>query len=440
MSVQRYLLIVILSVVTLASFAAALQGYKASRERLTQIFDEEMKSFALALMNSPIKQGGESATLPSTFAYQVFDNNTLLLKSDNAPEKAMTAHNQGFVDDSFLNKRWRVFVLVDHNIKVIVAQTIEQRVESVEHVLLEAILPIVYVIPIIGLLVFFAINRSLKPLSVLSKQLKQKNVNDLTPVAVNENSAELKPIEQTLNLLLERLDNAFEREKRLSADAAHELRTPISVLKITAHNLSVAYETNNITQQHIDELKDNTVRMAHVIEQIITLNRTTPENFSVQKSTVDLRGLLQKVISDNYEKVDNLGQSIALNADVTPFCGDAFSLEILFDNLIKNANKYSGDNSQIIISIHSTDDKIEVIVEDSGVGISPDKLDKVFQRFYRIKQHAETGSGLGLSIVKHIVDLHHGEIALTKSPLGGLRVSIVFPQNINRGAAHVATL
>ncbi|MDT0602331.1 ATP-binding protein [Thalassotalea castellviae] len=437
MSVQRYLLIVILSVVTLASFAAALQGYKASRERLTQIFDEEMKSFALALMNSPIKLGGQQTTLPSTFAYQVFDNNSLLLKSNNAPDKAMTTNNQGFVDDNFLNKRWRVFVLVNSNIKVIVAQAIEQRVESVEHVLLEAILPIVYVIPIIGLVVFFAINRSLKPLSLLSKQLKQKNVNDLTPVKVNENSAELKPIEQTLNLLLERLDNAFEREKRLSADAAHELRTPISVLKITAHNLSVAYQANNISQQHIDELNDNTLRMAHVIEQIITLNRTTPENFSQNTALVDLRELLQKVISDNYEKVDKVGQSIALNAKATPFYGDAFSLEILFDNLIKNANKYSGDNSQIMISIYTTAQRIEVIVEDSGIGISPDKLDKVFQRFYRIKQHAETGSGLGLSIVKHIVDLHHGEIALTQSPLGGLSVSLIFPQNINRGAGHV---
>jgi len=428
MSIQRYLLIVILSVVTLASFAAALQGYKASRDSLTSIFDDEMKSFALALMNSPIKQGGQNANLPSTFAYQVFTNETLLLKSNNAPQKAITTLDKGFVDSSFLNHRWRIFVLVENNIKVIVAQSVEQRIETVEHVLLEAILPIVYVIPIIGLLVFLAINRSLKPLNLLSKQLKQKNANDLTPIKVNENSAELKPIEKILNLLLERLGNSFEREKRLSADAAHELRTPISVLKITAHNISVAFEDDNITQQHIHELNNNTVRMAHVIEQIITLNRTTPENFEQSKSKLDLRTVLQQVISDNYEKIECSQQSISLKSEPAPVYGDAFSLEILFDNLIKNANKYSGKNTQIRVSTIQGDDIVEVVVEDSGEGISQENLEKVFQRFYRVKQHAETGSGLGLSIVKHIVELHKGEIALAQSELGGLKVSIVLPK------------
>lgn len=353
----------------------------------------------------------------------------MLLKSNNAPQQIITTQREGFIDSSFLSKRWRVFVLVENDTKVIVAQLVDQRVESIEHVLLEAILPIVYVIPIIGLLVFFAINRSLKPLNFLSKQLKQKNVNDLTPVEVKDNSAELKPIEQTLNLLLERLERSFEREKRLSADAAHELRTPISVLKITAHNISIAFEDNNITHQHIHELNNNTARMAHVIEQIITLNRTTPENFEQSKSTIDLRSVLQQVISDNYEKVELAHQSISLKSHAIPFYGDSFSLEILFDNLIKNAIKYSGENTQISISTLQGDDTVEVIVEDSGIGISQDNLDKVFQRFYRVKQHVETGSGLGLSIVKHIVELHGGVIALSKSTLGGLKVSITLPYN-----------
>jgi two-component system sensor histidine kinase QseC len=380
-------------------------------------------------MNSPIKRGGQNTTLPSTFAYQIFTDDILLLKSNNAPQQIITTQREGFIDSSFLSKRWRVFVLVENDTKVIVAQLVDQRVESIEHVLLEAILPIVYVIPIIGLLVFFAINRSLKPLNFLSKQLKQKNVNDLTPVEVKDNSAELKPIEQTLNLLLERLERSFEREKRLSADAAHELRTPISVLKITAHNISIAFEDNNITHQHIHELNNNTARMAHVIEQIITLNRTTPENFEQSKSTIDLRSVLQQVISDNYEKVELAHQSISLKSHAIPFYGDSFSLEILFDNLIKNAIKYSGENTQISISTLQGDDTVEVIVEDSGIGISQDNLDKVFQRFYRVKQHVETGSGLGLSIVKHIVELHGGVIALSKSTLGGLKVSITLPYN-----------
>ena len=424
MSIQRYLLIIILSVVTLASFGAALQGYKASKTKLNQVFDEEMRSFAIALLHSPIKEASTNVVLHSVFAYQIWLKDKLGLKSDNSPEVIITNTTRGFSDSSFLGERWRVFVLVENEIKVIVAQPIKQRFESVEQVLLEAILPIVYAIPLIGLLVFVAIKRSLKPLTLLSNQLTKKSASDLTPITVKENSEELKPIEQTLNNLLERLNNSFEREKRLSGDAAHELRTPISVLKITAHNLMIAFESNRIERHHIDELNENTVRMAHVIEQIIALNRTTPENFEQNKVELDLRALLQDVISDNFEKIEQSQQTISLNAKPVHILGDKFSLEILFDNLIKNANKYSGKNTNILISVEDHVDNVQVVVEDSGAGIPSEQLEKVFHRFYRGKQHTETGSGLGLSIVKHVVDLHNGQIQLMTSELGGLKAVI----------------
>ncbi|OUR77935.1 hypothetical protein A9Q75_14560 [Colwellia psychrerythraea] len=424
MSIQRYLLIVILSVVTLASFGAALQGYKASKTKLNQVFDEEMRSFAIALLHSPIKEASTNVVLHSVFAYQIWLKDKLGLKSDNSPEVIITNTTRGFSDSSFLGERWRVFVLVENEIKVIVAHPLKQRFESVEQVLLEAILPIVYAIPLIGLLVFFAIKRSLKPLTLLSNQLTKKGARDLTPITVKENSEELKPIEQTLNNLLERLNDAFEREKRLSGDAAHELRTPISVLKITAHNLMIAFESNRIERHHIDELNENTVRMAHVIEQIIALNRTTPENFEQNKVELDLRALLQDVISDNFEKIEQSQQTISLNAKPVHILGDKFSLEILFDNLIKNANKYSGKKTNILIFVEDHVDNVQVVVEDSGAGIPSEQLEKVFHRFYRGKQHTETGSGLGLSIVKHIVDLHNGQIQLMTSELGGLKVVI----------------
>ncbi len=428
MSIQRYLLIVILSVVTLASFGAALQGYKASKEKLNHVFDEEMRSFAVALLHSPIKKYSTNVVLHSIFAYQIWIDKKLNLKSDNSPEKYITKDNKGFSDNSFLGKRWRVFVLVEGNAKVIVAQPIEQRLESVEEVLLEAILPIVYAIPLIGFLVFFAINTSLKPLHTLSKQLQEKSANDLSPIKVKENSTELKPIENTLNSLLARLSYAFDREKRLSGDAAHELRTPISVLKITAHNIKIAFEDNNIQRYHIDELNNNTIRMAHVIEQIITLNRTTPENFEHSKTHLELRELLQNVISDNYDQMELAQQTVSLEAEPISLLGDKFSLEILFDNLLKNAIKYSGKGTEIHISIKEQLSDVQVLVEDSGVGITKEHLDKVFLRFYRVKQHSETGSGLGLSIVKHIVDLHDGDIQLMASDLGGLKVVIKLPK------------
>jgi two-component system, OmpR family, sensor histidine kinase QseC len=439
MSIQRYLLIVILSVVTLATFGAALQGYKASKSKLNQVFDEEMRSFASALLvssiantpitNSPIANSTKTIVLHSAFAYQIWINHELRIKSDNAPDTLMTKADYGFRDASFLGQRWRIFVLSEDDSQVMVAQPIKQRFDSIEQVLLEAILPIVYTIPIIGLLVFLAIKRSLKPLNYLSNQLKKKGAKDLAPIEVIENTEELKPIEQTLNRLFERLDDAFEREKSLSSDAAHELRTPISVLKLTTHNLMIAYADNRIEQKHIDELNQNTIRMAHVIEQIIALNRTSHENFEHNMTHLDLRKLLQHVISENYEKIEQNHQTIVLKAKPVMLSGDRFSLNILFDNLIKNANKYSGQNTDIIVSINEQLDHIEVIIEDSGIGIAQASFEKVFNRFYREKQHVETGSGLGLSIVKHIVDLHKGHIRLMTSPLGGLKVVIQLIKN-----------
>ena len=186
----------------------------------------------------------------------------------------------------------------------------------------------------------------------------------------------------------------------------------------------IAFESNRIERHHIDELNENTVRMAHVIEQIIALNRTTPENFEQNKVELDLRALLQDVISDNFEKIEQSQQTISLNAKPVHILGDKFSLEILFDNLIKNANKYSGKNTNILISVEDHVDNVQVVVEDSGAGIPSEQLEKVFHRFYRGKQHTETGSGLGLSIVKHVVDLHNGQIQLMTSELGGLKAVI----------------
>jgi two-component system sensor histidine kinase QseC len=127
MSIQRYLLVIILSVVTLASFGAALQGYKASKTKLNHVFDEEMRSFAVALLHCPIKESSTNVVLHSIFAYQIWIDNELSLKSDNSPDKYITKSNDGYSDNSFLGKRWRVFVLVEDNVKVIVAQQIEQR-------------------------------------------------------------------------------------------------------------------------------------------------------------------------------------------------------------------------------------------------------------------------------------------------------------------------
>ncbi len=436
MTIKRYLLVVILSAIVLATFSAALQGFKASNQKLNSVFDGEMRSIAFTLKNSPIAPSGFDVDTHSSFAFQIWKADKLIVKSKNAPSQKIASSTEEFGYRSFLGNHWRYFSLFEEDSQVIVAQPMPQRIESIEEVLLEAVLPIVIVIPIIGLIVYFAVNKALSPIRTLSESVMQKDASDLTPINIEANTTDLEPIQNTINGLLERLNAAFEREKNLASNAAHELRTPISVLKLNAHNLKIAFEAENIKAQHIDELTANTERMAHVIEQVIALNRTTPENFDAKKTQFNITNLLQEVIASNFSQIDLQDQSVSLNATSMSIFADKFSLETLFDNLIKNAIKYSGIGAEILISATSNRDNITISVEDSGPGINEDQLAKVMQRFYRVKHHEQTGSGLGLSIVSHIVALHKGNVTLGRSSLGGLRVDIVLPHvdgNIDAG-------
>ncbi|GAA5139488.1 sensor histidine kinase [Thalassotalea piscium] len=437
MTIKRYLLIVILSSIVLATFSAALQGFKASNQKLNFVFDGEMRSIAFTLKNSPIAPSDFDVDTHSSFAFQIWKADKLIVKSKNAPSQKIANSTEEFGYRSFLGNHWRYFSLLDEHSHVIVAQPMPQRIESIEEVLLEAVLPIVIVIPIIGLIVYSAVNKALSPIRTLSESVMQKDASDLTPINIEANTTDLEPIQNTINGLLERLNAAFEREKSLASNAAHELRTPISVLKLNAHNLKIAFEAESIKEQNIDDLTANTERMAHVIEQVIALNRTTPENFDAKKTQFNISNLLQEVIASNFSKIDSQGQSVSLNATSMSIFADKFSLETLFDNLIKNAIKYSGIGAEILISATRNRDNITISVEDSGPGIHEDQLDKVMQRFYRVKHHEQTGSGLGLSIVSHIVALHKGNVTLGRSSLGGLRVDIVLPHldigNIDAG-------
>ena len=255
----------------------------------------------------------------------------------------------------------------------------------------------------------------------------------------------------TLNQLLARLNLAFERERHFAADAAHELKTPLSVLKINVHNLS--QELNEQGHNHPENLiKPLTVsvdRMGHVIDQILHLNRTNPEQINQSKQPIKLQTLLQAVIGDLYQDIANKQQTITLTSEELLLMGDELSLHLMLSNLISNANKYTPQQGEIKVSTkyipngnnqrdsQNKTAQIAIIIEDSGTGIAEEEYNRVYDRFYRVggDQHDSSvlGCGLGLTIVKHIVDIHGGNIVLSRSTLlGGLRVEVLFEQNLDQ--------
>jgi two-component system sensor histidine kinase QseC len=233
---------------------------------------------------------------------------------------------------------------------------------------------------------------------------------------------------------------AFDREKRFAADAAHELRTPISVLKVQLHNLLHDLNTRQLPEPvlqparlSLQELGDGIDRLAHLIEQILVLNRTAPAQYMRQFLPVDLLELVQHVVSNEFDHFLARDQIFSLDGLPVSIAGDKTALQSLVQNLLINASKYTPAGGQINVAIGREGSKVVLQLEDSGPGIPEAQYEQVFDRFYRLsdEQHdlAVSGSGLGLAIVKHIVNMHQAEIRLSRSlSLGGLCVKVLFKQ------------
>lgn len=432
MSIRRYLLLILLSVITLVSFAAAVQGYRASMDEAQQFFDSELQSFALTLTTLPLTQSTIDIDRNANVAYQIWQQDQLKVKTSNSPDRPISRFKQGYGERNFSGKRWRTYAQQATGAEkwILVAQPLSRRFELAESMILAAVTPLIVAIPILALFISMTIKRSLEPLKQLTTTLRRKKTDDFSAIDVGTAPAELVPVIVTLNRLLDRLDKAFIREKRFSSDAAHELRTPLSVLKVSIHNLQQELLNQNID---LSPLQMGVDRMSHVVEQILLLNRTNPDHFSNNFVQLDLCHLVQGVIADIYPRIEAKGQSIELIGDPVTVRGDPFTLATLVDNLVSNASKYSPQGGQIRVSVKADHATTRLQIADSGPGIPDSELSRVFDRFYRVggDQHASlvTGCGLGLAIVKQIAELHHASVEMTNaSPLGGLLVQVQFKE------------
>ncbi|NVK25025.1 MAG: hypothetical protein HWE10_08875 [Gammaproteobacteria bacterium] len=443
MSLQRQLLALIISVFTLASFLTALYGYRNNLAQLEQNFDQELQTTAHFLQS--IYQFVDPQDLTSnTLSRLKYEAKYPLVyqiesESDIVSSKELLGHSWlggkfgGLSDRVFLKARWRIYTIIDTNSKIMVAQPIQQRLDAAETMLTSGIQPVIISLFIIAIAVSYIVYLTLKPVSNLGRQIQNKSFDDLSPLHVEDIPLELQPVLSKLNSLFTRLDLAFERERQLAANAAHELRTPISVLSITSHNLLEDFNHDELKAESLIELQKNVNRMAHVVEQILTLYRYSQYDFNQQKSALNLQELLQRLVAENYDLLARNEQYIELICEPIIVEAEPFALYTLFENLLRNANKYGGQGCSIQITVAEDLDKVKVTVADSGAGVEESQLEKIWQRFYRAEsgnlnsQNKIKGAGLGLSIVKHIAELHHATLEAGRSELGGLAVSVSLP-------------
>lgn len=443
-SIRRYLVLILIAVLTLTSFMAALQSYRQSISRADLLFDQDLELLASSLLPQFTAQ---VQTTREMLVVQVWRGSHLEYKNQLAPTTKIEAP-LGFSEQNFAGQRWRTYVkqlavspaaatdvMAAESLTVIVAQPLRQRQELADEVVLASIYPVVLSLPLQALLIWFVVSKGLQPLRRLTQQLSSKKADDLTPVSLPEVPQEMTQMLLTTNLLLQRLDSAFIREKRFASDVAHELRTPLSVLQVTLHNAQQQWLQQGVADPDglMLALQQGVARMSQLIEQIMLLNRANPEHFKAKLQPVDLTALCREVVSDLYPQVLARKQQIELDGpEQLLLRADAFAIRVLLVNIIGNASKYTPESGQIRVELLQDPHHVLICVEDSGPGIAPEEYDRVFDRFYRVggDRHSSgaPGSGLGLAIVKEIVGLHHGQLTLGPSGFKtGLKVRVELP-------------
>ncbi|WJG09264.1 ATP-binding protein [Aliiglaciecola sp. LCG003] len=426
-SIRQYLTLLLISAIALISFIAALQGYRSGMEMSSRLFDAELRTIAKSMSSLPNTEQQTILASNEDLAIQHWNNDTLLVRTSNAPQQPISGFSQGYSDQNFNAQRWRVYASFDDVTSkwVFVAQPLKTRFELTEEMMFAAMTPLLVSIPFLALAIFALVTYGLAPLRELTKQLSRRPDNDFSTIILSRTPKELAPAVFTLNTLLHRLNAAFAREKQFASHAAHELRTPLSVLKINLHNLQQACLDHH---DDITQLQADTDRMIHVVNQILLLSRTNPELTKTDFEICNPYNVAQKVISDIYPNIDRKNQVIELNGGADNFQSSEFALYTLLQNLIANANKYAPENGAIHCKIQLIDGALMIDVEDSGPGMPEDERALATERFFRGKIHNKSkieGSGLGLSIVEQVVRMHTGRLSLGTSELGGLHVSVV---------------
>jgi len=432
-SIRLFLVAGILATLTLFNFVAALRGYQSSMAEADLLFDNQLLDFAGLVGRLDVGGDHEDLRLGNNLAFQVWQENKLIARSYHAPAAPITALANGFDFSNFDGYRWRTYTRQENNPRrwVIVAERTDLRFVLAENVVLESILPILFSIPLIGFLIWLIVTHGLKPLTALSSELKIKHVNDLTPVTTSNTRQELSQVIQSINSFMARLSQSVEREKRFSADAAHELRTPISALKVQLHNLSHEIDSSSDTWQ---QLQNGVDRMQHLVEQLLNLYRMNPEKFDENSQPIDLYQVCEKVIAQHYSLIEAKHQQLELEGEHCEITGDEFALETLVSNLLSNASKYTPDSGMIRVRVEHTGTRVKLSVEDNGPGINESERERIFDRFYHsektLDENVLPGCGLGLTIVRHVAALHHADISITDSSFEhGCNISVSFPGN-----------
>lgn len=274
--------------------------------------------------------------------------------------------------------------------------------------------------------------QQLAALNLLSRRIAQKTASNLEPIQDPDVITEIQPVIDALNQLLARLQRALVAEQRFTADASHELRSPLSAIQMRLQVLQRKYQHVPEFHQDFERIQEDVSRSTKVLENLLLLARLEPneaEQPQLPKTVIDLNYLLARVIETvtlDANAKQMLIETNTLSTETKTFANEEL-LFIAFRNLFDNAIRYSPNLGSIHVEISQDEQQIKVAIEDTGNGVDDEVLQRLGQRFFRVLGTQQQGSGLGISITRKIIELHNGELRFMHAEQGGLRVEVNLP-------------
>ena len=440
-SLRRRLTFYLLGVFTVAWLIMAAATYEETRHEVEELFDAQLAQVAgLFAERADDGAAGQAATVLSQGVYghkyerlvgfQIWQDGVLLLRSQSAPETPLAAAD-GYSDQQVGGERWRVFGFSPAGgRRVLAGEAYYVRDELTHDIALATLVPLLWAIPFLAALLWIAVGRGLVPLRRVADEVAGRDPRRLEPLAEADAPREVLALVHGLNALLGRLRDAFARERQFTADAAHELRTPLAGLKVQAQ-AALAVRDPVERDRALQGVVDGVDRATRLVEQLLALARLDPLDAGAPGESVDLGELGEEVLADLFPLARQRGIELALEvAEPAPaVTGDRSGLYSLLRNLVDNALRHSPDGAQVRVAIGLVDGRPQLVVEDQGPGIPPEERVQVFRRFYRgAAERGAAGAGLGLAIVQRLAERHGAEVRLEDGSDGrGLRVEVVFP-------------
>ena len=313
-------------------------------------------------------------------------------------------------------------------VMVQVAQTMNARRDMTRHILLSIILPQTFLIVLSALCVSYGIKRGLIPLARLEKALSSRSQFDLTPVEFNQTPLEIRPLVNSINTLLNKLQEDVDQHQRFVANAAHQFRTPLAALKtyiFAAKRLPADPRMNEM----LSKLEAGVDRLTNLSNKLLTLAKTEPQSGIENYQIVDLNFIASEITAEFVTEALPKGMDLTFVSSDKPaiISGESTYLAELTSNLIENAVLYTQDGGNVTVRV-SNGDAVRLMVQDNGPGIPQQERERVFERFYRILGSTAPGSGLGLPIVKEIASAHRASVEILDSSFGrGTTIVVTFP-------------